>query len=252
MKSSPENSWRPSHELLGAYADGELDGLPELAPLCEQVECWLSHHPEALAELNGQREIARLMSATSPELPSAGVWKPVWAGVEIQRPVKTTRWRAAMWLAGMMAIGSAAAGVFLAIGGGGVWFDVLPEAPGPSVALPASGKSLVQQKPDLKAPVETVAKLFVSHEDRPLGKMDVLPVATADEIEILRISGGDTGTLLVGRPPLAGTIVLLQPHEVEVKLPANDPAGPGVRIGGHGNPMIWTPQTDPKDDDPDR
>jgi hypothetical protein len=251
MKSSPENSWRPSHELLGAYADGELDGVPELDGLCAQVEQWLSRHPEAEIELNAQRELARLMSATSPPLPSSDVWKPIWAGVVTQRPVKSIRWRAAAWLAGMVVFGSAAALVLFAISnGGGVSDDSGPQAHAPH-APGLSERQLLQQA-DMNRPGELRPSRFVSVEDRPMDKIDVLPVATADEIEIVRISGCDTCTLLVGRPPVAGTVVLLMPNEVEVKLPANDPAGPGIRIGGSGNPMIWTPQSEPKDDGPDR
>jgi len=70
---------------------------------------------------------------------------------------------------------------------------------------------------------------------------DQFPVATSSEIEILSVGGADTQTLVVGRPPLDGTIELLAPGDVTLFSvePADDEMVPEIRFHGPNSPMIW-------------
>jgi anti-sigma factor RsiW len=64
-------------ELLAAYADGEL------APAeCRRVEDWLAAHPEARADVEAQRRLARLFDEAAPPAPADERWagsRAAWA-----------------------------------------------------------------------------------------------------------------------------------------------------------------------------
>lgn len=77
-------NWKPSPELLAAFADGELDGRDEAAELRAHIEGWLAANPAAQAELDANRRLRRLWDRTSPPEPSAETWRKTVAGV--QRP----------------------------------------------------------------------------------------------------------------------------------------------------------------------
>jgi hypothetical protein len=69
---------------------------------------------------------------------------------------------------------------------------------------------------------------------------EILPVATADEVVVLRIEGDDTGTLVVGQLPLSGPMVLAETGEIEQissEPDARDQMIPQFRL--RGRPMIW-------------
>jgi hypothetical protein len=61
-----------------------------------------------------------------------------------------------------------------------------------------------------------------------------------DEVEILRVEGADTGTLVVGALPVHGPLELADPGEVTVtsiEPDARDQMVPVIR--STGRPMIW-------------
>jgi hypothetical protein len=70
---------------------------------------------------------------------------------------------------------------------------------------------------------------------------EAFPVASAAEIEILSVAGADTHTLVVGNPPLDGTLELLEPGDVSLFSvePAADDMVPEFRFHGPNAPMIW-------------
>jgi hypothetical protein len=249
MKERPGKPWRPSNELLAAFADGELEDRPELTVWRERVERWLAANRQAARDVETQRDLARLIAATTPEVPPPHVWDRIWAQIQAPPLRGKGKWKAAAWLAGLVAIGSAAAAVFFFAG---VWrSDPMPVSSSGIEANSAgdSAARLVHSMPSKKPSAEPKSTQFTDLKGAVQEKMQVLKVATADEIEILRVPGCDTCTLIVGRPPLTGPIVLLAPNEVEVSLPAEDPAGPNLRISGGGNPMLWAPPASAKDDD---
>ena len=75
-------------ELLAAYADGEL-------PPAEvrRVEAWLARHPEAQADVEAQRRLARLLDETTAPLPADEQWADVLARVESELALPRARSR---------------------------------------------------------------------------------------------------------------------------------------------------------------
>jgi hypothetical protein len=85
-------------------------------------------------------------------------------------------------------------------------------------------------------------------QDRPGQGADLepFPVATAAEIEIVRIDGADTGTIVVGTLPVTGPLVLAVAGEVTVTrvAPADDKMVPDMYLEGPDAPVIWAPRGD--------
>jgi hypothetical protein len=189
----PADRWP---ELLAAYADGELD--PETRA---RVERWLAEHPEALEQLRAQRELSpenwRLWQNAEPPVPSEEAWSEVRRTVDEEtreRPVPAPqpaprRHRAAWWVAG----GVAAAVAVLV----GWWATLKPNPP------PGPGRS----QPEVVNPVP---------HDAPAVEVAALPVATDDDVELLRVPGGDLSWLVVGSHPLPDMLVLAGPDDVEL------------------------------------
>jgi anti-sigma factor RsiW len=241
MTSPHGNSWTPSPELLAAYADGELDERPYLAHRRQQIEAWLAQHPEAAAALDANAELSRLWSATTPVEPAPATWARVWTRIE-QAPkrVKAKHWSARLWLAGIAALGAAAAVLVVLLRDKPG--EIVPQ--GPSLQVQAKAIPKVEGPPDGATgqhPVSVPAPKL-----NPVEEPEVLQVATSEEVEILRIAGADIDTLVVGRLPVVGPIILLTSQEVEVRPPVNDQARTEVRMAG-SSPMVWTPL--PNDDD---
>ncbi len=224
-------AWRgddppPTPEQLAAYADGELDGRPECAALRQHIEAWLAHHPEADAEVEAQRRLAQLWQASSPPEPSEAAWNDVLAQLEqhaATRPAAPAR----LGLFGKRAL---AAGV-VAASAAAVWLTLAWLKP------PAGGEVARQGPPRPEVRPQPVPPRPAPRDVEPF------PVATADEVEILSIQGADTGTLVVGEPPVRGPLVLVAQGEVEVTR-----AEPEVRMGSAGPPMIWAPLANERDD----
>jgi hypothetical protein len=225
--------------MLAAYADGELDDRPGAARLRHQIKDWLADHPEVAAELDAQLELARLMAVTAPVEPSAATWRQVWDRVG-QAPARRRRWTAAGWLAGLMAVSSVAAALVIALLQmlGSPTLAPVRDAGQPS---PNAGQAVAVTPPP--------ARPVIGENPRP-NPMNVLAVMTTDEVDIIRIAGADTETVVAGRLPMAGSMVLLEHHEVEVMPPANGTTRTEIRVGGSGSsPMAWTPLPGDPDED---
>jgi hypothetical protein len=214
-----EDARAPSPEQLAAFADGELDAGP-LAPLKPYVEEWLRDHPEARAEVEAQHRLADLWRATTPPDPGEAAWAALFARLPDALPLDTEagrrRWRWLAWVAGTVATTAAAVGLALyllrpAADDGRAGHDVRP----PVQAAPGADDDLTP-----------------------------FPVATADEVQILRVDGADTGTLVVGELPVRGALVLVGPGDVtitSVQPAADDNMVPQVRLEGARTPVVWAP-----------
>jgi len=76
-QSRPGDTGGPTPEYFAAYVDGQL------APALRRgVEKWLRDHPEATAEIEEQRQLARLWQATTPAEPEAANWATIFARVD--------------------------------------------------------------------------------------------------------------------------------------------------------------------------
>jgi hypothetical protein len=229
MNPAEGQHWTPSRELLAAFADGELDGLPHLVSLRGQIEAWLATHAEAAPDLDAQLELARLMAVTAAPEPGPAAWAKVSSQLLVHTRRPGRRWKVAGAIAGLVM--ASAAGIvvaFLVFGNSRAPAPPSERAPSQTATVPVP--PVVRQAPPQARPVE------------------VLEVVSADEVEIVRVAGSDTKSLIVGQVPLTNPIVLLEEHEVEVMLPAHNPARTEVRRGG-GSPMVWTPLANEKDED---
>jgi hypothetical protein len=176
-------------ELLAAYADGEL------APdECRRVKEWLAAHPEARAEVEAQRRLARLFEQSAPPPPADERWAETMARVR-QRldapPAALVRWQRRAALAAALFV---AASLLLAL----------------ALKYPRGG-----------------------HDDpgpgpRPAAE-EPWSVASADDVEILSMDDRDRGALVVGEPPVNEPMELVTTDEVKLnKLP--DGSGRVVRV----------------------
>jgi anti-sigma-K factor RskA len=181
-------------ERLAAYADGELGPAERAA-----VEAWLAVRPEARAEVEALRWLARLWQAPEPPEPSEAAWAGVRDRVEtaVRHRQRDGRQRVAprrigtTWRLFALATGAAAVlvGVFV-----GQYFWPAPQQP--------SG---------------------------PL-----LPVATSDDVDIVSMDAGDIGALVIGDPPVQGPLELASAEDVtvddtgqDVEVIIRDPDQPG-------------------------
>ncbi len=224
MNSSSDPSWTPAPELLAAFADGELESLPEGAELRGRISQWLAAHPEAAAGIEAQLALSRLLAATKPVEPGPAAWDAAWTQIEKAQLLAAKRRLASWRLAGLVVAGAAAAVLVVMISRQPV--SVAPQAtPSPSLQV---------------AVVAAPAKADT---------VEVLKVAAADEVNVLHVAGADTNTLVVGHLPWSGPMVLVRPDEFEIRTPPADAAGMEIRTGTGSTPIIWMPLPGDNDDD---
>lgn len=193
------------NEILAAYADGEFEGRDDLALLKQRVEHWLAKHPDAAQELAQIRQLKSAWQQTTPAEPDAKAWQRILQTI-IEAPAKPAP-RRRSW---RRTAGIAAAVAACVLIGVAMW---RPRPQGPVGPAPV--------------PVEA---------EEPFS------VAAAHEVEILRVEGADTQTLVVGALPLQGPLELAGPGDVtvtSVQPAARDNMMPEVRTQGPGRPMIW-------------
>ena len=188
----------------------------ELTPAeCRRVEAWIAAHPEAQADLEGQCRLARLLEETVPPPPAGEQWADVLARIE--RDLATPPARSRTWfrrIGAATAVLAAAAVVLLAIA-----LRRPPEAP---------------EEPHT-APTE-----------------DPWPVASADDVLILSMDDRDRGTLVVGKPPVNESLVLMGEGNVKVDDVQPDDSGRRGQLvvskDSRVPMMIMSLGADPEDD----
>ena len=218
MNAAPESNWQPDPQLLAAYFDGELEGRNELADMRARIEAWLEAHPEAAKEWTQHRELQKLWLDTTPAEPSEAAWQDALARIETRRhapgAVPARGWP---WLA--LGAGFCAASVLVMIGVGVLRL------------LPPNGP-----------PVPVVVAPKVPPAAPNKDEVEVFEVALASEISILRVEGADTGSLVVGVPPVVGPLELADPGEVRVvnvRPDARHNMAPNRQQDGPRRPMFW-------------
>lgn len=193
------------NEILAAYADGEFEGRDDLALLKQRVEHWLAKHPEAAQELAQIRQLKTAWQQTTPAEPDPQAWQRILQTLANPPSKPEPRRRSWRRMAGIAAALAACVLVGVTIWSSRFWNAV---GPGP-------------------APIEAEAPF---------------PVAAAHEVEILRVEGADTQTLVVGNLPVQGALELAGPGDVtvtSVQPAARDNMMPEVHMQGPGRPMIW-------------
>jgi len=104
MSDAANTNWKPSPELLAAFADGELDGRDDAVELRARVEAWLDANPQAQSELAGNQRLKSLLDRTAPPSPTSETWRGILDRIE-NRPIVPSARRApsAMWIFGAAA-----------------------------------------------------------------------------------------------------------------------------------------------------
>jgi hypothetical protein len=186
-----------------AYADGELEPGER-----ERIEAWLADHPEAAAEVESLRRLERLCQAAAPPEPAPEAWARVLARIETSLPGPgTSRPRTAarplVWASGV-----AAAAVLFGV--------LLTRSLGPGPSKPGGP---------------------AGNDEEPF------PVASAEDITIIRMDAHDLSALVVGQPPVQeGPLEMASRNDVKVlNVEPAWPDGPVARfVQGDEIPMIWS------------
>lgn len=211
MKLWNGDKFDPSEpEILAAYVDGEFEGCESLKQQKQAVEQWLEQHPQASDDIAEWRELKQFWQDTVPPEPANEDWAKVFTC--IHKELQRHETEAAKKLPWTWIIGGAAAALLLVIFGPLAWNSVFP---------PQQYDAHVQKQPT--AP-----------------EAEVFPVATAEEVEILRVGGDDTESLVVGNLPVDGPLVLADRNDVQVMAiePAADQPMPQINNQSE-RPMVW-------------
>jgi hypothetical protein len=207
---------KPTPQHYAALLDGEL-----APPAAAAVEAWLAAHPDAAAEVEGQRRVMRLVQDHPPPDPAPGAWDATLARVhDSLRPAARSRGRRGYWF-GAGAAAAAAAALLLV-----------------RLSWPAPGTSPVTPPP-------------------PEPAVEVFPIATDDDIHIIRMefvgldAEAEARRVLAGRPPVPGALNLAGQEEVTVIRMGGHPAEDGrTPVLAEGDvPMIVHPQYNPRSKD---
>jgi anti-sigma factor RsiW len=192
----------PSPEEWTAYLDGEL-GADER----DRFEAFLAAHPEAAAEADGCRRLARLWQGATPPEPSPAAWAAAWGRIESALPARAP---ARAWGAGRpfrVFLGMAAAAAVL----GGVLI-ARPFGAGPGA--------------------------WVNEMDDALN--EPLSVASADEVNIISVRADDADAV-VAQPPVFGSFDVASSGDVKLEEAEPYQGGKAPWMGGGQVPMIVAP-----------
>jgi len=201
---------------LMAYLDGEL--APEERA---RVESWIAQDPDAHHQHEEERRRRELFAAAPVPEPGAPAWEAALAGIESALFVppgvrRSGRRSPTLWVI----VGVAAAAVIAAIwiGTSGILGPQKPDdAPRPPVDMleVASADDVTIDDMD---PAD--ARLLVVGKvpgDLPAERwvMKPLEVSTAEEVSVQTMNGDDTEQLVVGDPPVRGDLVMAKEGDVK-------------------------------------
>ena len=182
-------------------------------PRCARwIQEWLLEHPEAGAAALAQRRLRQLMLGTLSAEPTEAAWEQMLARLQEMpaprpAPGPRTAGRPISLVAALLAT-AAAIGIALTL-----WYWQPSPAPTPQPAPPPI--SVAKEKTEPLPQVQQAAK------PGPL-ELEPFPVATADEIEIIRVGGADLKTVIVGNFPVKGPLVLANPGEITLTRPDSE------------------------------
>lgn len=168
-----------SPELLAAYLDGELDGAARAT-----VEAWLARHPEAAAEVEGQRRLTALWQTADPPAPTEADWARTLAGIEasLAPPIRRRPLGPGRTVVAAAILAAAAAALMLAVGLPGP----SPRPPEPEEALPLVSADEVRIET-----LEEADRGAILIGEPPL--LEPLVLLTAAEVKVHRALPDDAG-----------------------------------------------------------
>jgi anti-sigma factor RsiW len=193
----------PSPEEWTAYLDGELG--PDAR---DRFEAYLAAHPEAAAEADGCRRLARLWQSATPPEPSPAAWDGAWARIEKALPLRAPArgWGAGRPFRAFLGLAAAAA----VLGG------------------------LLLARPFWGGPGALVSDI----EDE---LNEPLSVAAGDEVNIISVRADDADAV-VAQPPLFGAFEVATAQDVTLEgAEPYQAGGQAPWMGGEYVPMIVAP-----------
>ncbi|HLJ93275.1 MAG TPA: hypothetical protein VKU02_08805 [Gemmataceae bacterium] len=179
-QSRPADMGTPRPEELAAYLDGELSPARQ-----ESIATWLRHHPEAAAEIEGQRRLAGVWPTTTPAEPADANWASMLVRIEsaVDR-FRSARGRNRRRI--QLGITGLAAGLLLVL--------LTPKEPGPAEA-PSAGEPLAVVSPD---DVEIVSLHAADRATLVVGAAPVmgpLVLASSNDVELEGVDPADDGMI---------------------------------------------------------
>ncbi len=194
-------------ELIAAYVDDELR--PDLRAA---VEAWLARDPTLLESLLTQRQLSArnwpFWQSAEPVLPAEARWEAVHAKiVNALEPQSVLKIESGNWSSAWLIRALAASVAALVL-----WFAFRSPAEQESASNP--------QRENVRMP--SVASSPVD----PLAEFEVLPIASAVEVDVQRVMGDPAGMFTVGDAPFNGPLLLASEEDVEVERIEDHPAWP--------------------------
>jgi anti-sigma factor RsiW len=199
--------------------DGELDALTR-----REVEAWLAQHPEGAAEVEAHARLMQMWRATQPTEPLDAAWEAALAKIETALSTGPTP--------ASQAQPSASAS------NRPLWVGWCVRLTGAAAAIWLLGVLEPFERPDAS---------------RDAG-VEPLPVAVAQDVEIISVNAGDAAMLVVGELPLRDPLDLATTGDVTIHSVQPDVDGMVPQVVGQDDtatvPMIVAPlvvaQTSPR------
>jgi hypothetical protein len=233
-EKNDDSQWSPTPEQLAAYADGELDRW-QGAPLRGQIAEWLLENPKAAAEVDAQRRLLQLWKTSAAPDPGEAAWASLWGRIHSPSNGKGPR---TGWL--RRRLGWSAAVLLLAAAAVVLAVNLMSTGDG----LPEN-REVVEPLPVARADEVEILQIAGSDTGTVIvGRLPAegaLETAVSHEVEILRVNGADTEAIVVGELPVQGPMVLAKAGDVTMMQidPALDNMKPEARVDGPDAPMIW-------------
>jgi len=235
---------------LLSYLDGEL-GHEERV----RVEAWLAEDAATRADVQVQRRLNELFAEADIDEPAPSAWDDTLAGIEsglrscptvAPAPRPSRRARPVLWVAAAAAV---IAGVWL---GAGWLFGPRPLPHNPVPGRPVLEKLEVASESDVTIddmdPLDErvlIVGRMPGNLPEELRQLLALEVAGSEEIAIITMNGEDTDKLVVGEPPVSGSLIMASSGEVKVHHIAprkkNSPQPFLQESASGGMPMIVVP-----------
>ena len=213
---------------MAAYVDGELDSKSQA-----ELQAWLQENPHEAADVEAQRQLARLWQYAAPPEPSPQAWEEIGGCVQAayaetllgpSPPLNRIRKWLRPWGWSMGLITTAAASLVLALTLLRPGLQTKSGSNQPAAVLLVEDRGIHDPDNDIETP---------------------FPVAQSEEIEIISMDSADLELLVMGDFPLREAIVLVSVGDISlhrVEPDAKDEMVPFVNMSNSGNtPMIVAP-----------
>jgi len=210
------NELPPKAAWLMAYLDGELP--PEERA---RVEAWIAQDPDAHHQHEEERRRRELFAAAPVPEPPPPAWDAALAGIRatLSAPPsgrRSPRRPSTLWVVVGVAAAAVLAAVWLRMAG---FFAPPPQPDGPppppvDMLAVATADDVTIDDMDPADSRLLVVGRVPAEVAGDLRVMRPFEVSTADEVSVQTMDGDDTEQLVVGEPPVRGALVMAEPGDV--------------------------------------